>query len=148
MTQEISPRVKAFCDWLDSLPPGTDFSLRPEFRFYAGLSDAEIQLASQEMRRRASADTATADRLSDEHTSRELFEGAIEEVDVSDLDLAKVVRLADLAETGCTDRTVAAEMLMAAAGRLLLRDFPPASVQVILERIMDGAREAFREARA
>ena len=62
-------RVTAFCDWLDTIPPTPPFHTRPEFRFYADLTDAEIDASQAEMRRRADAALAMVQYLEGERST-------------------------------------------------------------------------------
>lgn len=63
-------RIKAFCDWLETIPPSPPFHTHPAFRFYADLTDAEIMAASNEMRRRGEALRAEAEALRNEGRKR------------------------------------------------------------------------------
>ncbi len=56
-------RVNAFCDWLESVPPSPPFHTRPEFKFFADLTDAEMDAVGDEMERRAAAHHAEAEQL-------------------------------------------------------------------------------------
>ncbi|GGD57167.1 hypothetical protein GCM10010990_02980 [Croceicoccus mobilis] len=48
----MNNRVIRFCDWLQSVPPEPHFSQRPEYEFFADLSDEELLAAEQELVRR------------------------------------------------------------------------------------------------
>ena len=67
-------RVKAFCDWLDTVPPQPPFHTRPEFEFYSDLSDAEMSAAQAEMQRRGNAAQGEADELKAVRGSMREFE--------------------------------------------------------------------------
>lgn len=41
-----------FCDWLESVPSEPHFSQRPEFEFFADMTDDEMLAAEQELVRR------------------------------------------------------------------------------------------------
>jgi hypothetical protein len=56
-------RVKAMADWLDTIPPDPPFHSRPEFRFYADLTDAEFDAVQALMRQRAEEALGEAGRL-------------------------------------------------------------------------------------
>ncbi len=44
-----------FCDWLQSIPTEPHFTNRPEFEFFAGMTDDEMLAAEQELIRRVAA---------------------------------------------------------------------------------------------
>lgn len=56
-------RIKAFCDWLDTIPSDPPFFQHPSFRFFSDLSPDEIEAAFNEMRSRAAADIEALERL-------------------------------------------------------------------------------------
>ncbi len=48
-------RVLAFCDWLISIPPDQSFEERPEFPFFADLTEGELCAAEEILARRYAA---------------------------------------------------------------------------------------------
>jgi len=56
-------RIKAFCDWLDTIPPDPPFHEHPAFRFFADLVPDEIEAPFEEMRARAAGDIEALSRL-------------------------------------------------------------------------------------
>jgi len=63
-------RIKAFCDWLDTIPPDPPFFQHPGFRFFADLSPAEIDAAIEEMGQRESDAIDAIVRLEAEKIAR------------------------------------------------------------------------------
>ena len=64
-------RVKAFCDWLASVPPHPPFHTLPEFRFYSNLTSMEMEEAQIEMESRATRALAKAESLVREANGQE-----------------------------------------------------------------------------
>lgn len=48
-------RVRAFCDWLLSIPPDQSFEERPEFPFFANLTEGELCAVEQILARHYAA---------------------------------------------------------------------------------------------
>lgn len=71
-------RVARFYDWLESIPPHPPFHTRPEFRFYADLTDDEVDAAQAEMRRRGEALQREAETLSAEAAKRAAATGGLQ----------------------------------------------------------------------
>lgn len=60
-------RVKAFCEWLETIPPEPPFHQHPGFRFFSDLTDEEFAAAKRSMRIRGMIAQAEADRLAGIH---------------------------------------------------------------------------------
>lgn len=101
---ELSTRAKAFCDWLDTIPPFPPFHDRPEFRFYANLSADDFEAARLEMNRRASVHAAAATDLEQEQDRRQR-----QRVQALSLDHQALDKLA--AETGTPEEWLTAAIL-------------------------------------
>lgn len=65
-------RVEAFCNWLDTIPPGRPYRQQPGFRMLFGdLTVEEIAKAAEVMRERALSDLAEAHALEAEGRAKE-----------------------------------------------------------------------------
>ncbi|MCB2060783.1 MAG: hypothetical protein KDE21_09780 [Novosphingobium sp.] len=47
-----SHRVRAFCNWLETVPFGEEFDERPEYAFFTDLTEDELVAAEHELVRR------------------------------------------------------------------------------------------------
>lgn len=65
------PRVIAFCDWLDTIPPSPPFHEQPGFEAFDDLTDEQIDEAQAEMRRRAAGNATEATALKTERDRRD-----------------------------------------------------------------------------
>lgn len=65
----MNDRIKAFCDWADTIEPGKLLS-DPGFRQFSDFTDEECRAAVAELRRRAAAAQAEAEALENEAKDR------------------------------------------------------------------------------
>lgn len=68
-------RVRAFADWLGSVPGEPPFYTRPEFKFFEDLTQPEFAAAAEIMRTEAAQFELEADALQNEVARREADNG-------------------------------------------------------------------------